>query len=140
MPSFNKVILVGNLTADPELKQTPSGATTTTFRIAVNRKYSKEGNTSTDFFSIVAWKSTAEFVCKYFKKGSAILVSGPLQTRTWKDKDGGNRYATEVIADEVMFVDGKGENEAQKEPASFSAYPKEAPNFETIGNDENLPF
>lgn len=108
--NLNKVIIAGHLTHDPELKQTPSGATTTSFRIAVNRKYSKDGNTEADFITAVAWRSTAEFVCRYFKKGSAILVTGALQTRTWKDKDGGNRHAVEVIADEVMFVDGKGAN------------------------------
>jgi single-strand DNA-binding protein len=143
--NLNKVILAGHLTNDPELKQTPSGVSTTTIRLAVNRRYSKEGNNEADFITIVAWRQTAEFVCRYFKKRSAILVTGAIQTRTWTDKDGGNRYAVEIVADEAMFVDGKtsadGEKNAQKEPMGFSARPSVGtPNFENIPNDEGLPF
>ena len=143
--NLNKVILAGHLTHDPELKQTPSGVSTTTIRVAVNRRYSKDGNNEADFITIVAWRQTAEFICRYFKKGSAICVTGAIQTRTWQDKDGGNRYAVEIVADEAMFVDGKTSAENQKniekEPTSFSARPSVGtPNFETISNDDNLPF
>lgn len=143
--NLNKVIIAGHLTNDPELKQTPSGVSTTTIRVAVNRRYSKDGNNEADFITIVAWRQTAEFICRYFKKGSAICVTGAIQTRTWTDKDGGNRYAVEIVADEAMFVDGKtsadGEKSAQKEPTELSARPSVGtPNFETISNDDGLPF
>ena len=101
MASFNKVILIGNMTADPELRQTPSGVSTCSFNIAVNRRFSKEGEQACDFITIVTWRQQAEFVTRYFKKGKPILVCGSLQTRTWTDKDGNKRYATEVVADEV---------------------------------------
>lgn len=144
--NLNKVIIAGHLTNDPELKQTPSGVSTTSIRIAVNRRYSKEGNTEADFLTIVAWRQTAEFICRYFKKGYAICVTGAIQTRTRTDEDGGNRYAVEIVADEAMFVDGKktsadGEKSAQKEPTELSARPSVGtPNFETISNDDGLPF
>ena len=84
MASFNKVILVGNLTADPELKKTPSGVSVTSFSIAVNRRFTKQGEQpQTDFINIVAWRQTAEFVARYFNKGRPILVCGQLQTRSW---------------------------------------------------------
>lgn len=143
--NLNRAIVAGHLTNDPELKQTPSGVSTTTIRVAVNRRYSKDGNNEADFITIVAWRQTAEFICRYFNKGSAICVTGAIQTRTWKDKDGGSRYAVEIVADEAMFVDGKnsadGEKSAQKEPTEPSARPSVGtPNFETISNDDGLPF
>ena len=104
MASFNKCFLIGNLTADPELKQSGSGISVCSFDIAVNRKYNKDGNNAVDFITIVAWRSQAEFVCKYFKKGKPILVCGQLQTRSWTDKQGNKRISTEVVADEVSFV------------------------------------
>ena len=104
MAGLNKVILMGNLTADPEFKTTPSGVPVTTFSIAVGRKFAKESDeVKADFFNIVAWRSLAEFVSKYFTKGQMINVCGSLQTRTWDDAQGVKRYATEVIADEVNF-------------------------------------
>ena len=147
MASFNKVILIGNMTADPELKTTASGVSVCSFSIGVNRRFAKEGEQNVDFINIVAWRNTAEFVNKYFKKGKPILVCGQLQTRTWNDNEGNKRYATEVIADEVSFV---GNNEtstgAKNEPASNGSY---APTgytsnnnaqFEEIPSDEGLPF
>ena len=111
MASLNKVILIGHMTANPELKLTPSGVGVCSFSIGVSRRYTK-GEQQTDFITIVAWRQQAEFVSKYFKKGQAICVCGQLQTRTWTDNNGNKRYATEVIADEVSFVERK-ENAAE---------------------------
>ena len=99
MASFNKVILIGNMVADPELKQSTSGISVCSFNIAVNRRFKNEnGQQDCDFISIVTWRQQAEFVSKYFKKGKPILVCGQLQTRTWTDNQGSKRYATEVVA------------------------------------------
>lgn len=145
--NLNKVILAGHITHDLELKQTPSGVSTTTFSVAVNRRFEKDGKRETDFLSVVAWRQTAEFVCRYFKKGSAICVTGSIQTRKWTDKDGNNRYATEIVADDVCFVDGKvaeqSENAAQNETTgacepAFS--PSVTPKFEDLKTDDDLPF
>lgn len=111
--AFNKVILMGRLTADPELKQTQSGTVVTSFSLAVDRKYNKDEEKKCDFITVVAWKQTAEFICKYFKKGSAILLCGELQTRSWKDNQGNTRYATEVVANEVSFCESKNNSEGK---------------------------
>jgi single-strand DNA-binding protein len=143
MTSFNKVILIGNLTADPELKQGASGVSVCSFSIAVNRKYNKDGNNEVDFITIVAWRQQAEFVCKYFKKGKPILICGQLQTRTWTDKQNNKRYATEVVADEVSFVGGdESSTEAKNEAPAYmpSAYQTPSAAFEEIPSDESLPF
>ena len=132
--SFNKVILVGNLTANPELKQTPSGASVCSFSIAVNRKGK---DAEVDFINIVAWRQTAEFVSKYFTKGKPILVCGQLQTRSYQDKQGNKRTITEVVADEVSFVGGK-EEKAQS-PYVPGAYGAKT-NFEPVADTEGLPF
>ena len=143
--NFNKVILGGRLTQDVELKQTPSGVSVCNFSLAVNRKYSKESEQQTDFINCQAWRGTAEFISKYFSKGSALCVTGSIQTRSWKDNQGNNRYATEVIVDEAMFVDGK--NDAQgtgtATPNTYipEAYTKPTqPNFEDLSEDNDLPF
>lgn len=145
--NLNKVILGGHITHDPELKQTPSGVSTTSFNVAVNRRFEKDGKREVDFIAVVAWRQTAEFICRYFKKGSAICVTGSIQNRSWKDKDGNNRHATEIVADEAFFVDGKtdvqGDNNAQTSPTGFSApsyHPATPPKFEEIKNDDDLPF
>ena len=106
MASFNKVILIGNLVADPELKQTSTGVAVTAFRIAVGRRFVRAGEPQqADFIDIVAWRQNAEFVTRYFSKGKPILVCGSLQTRTWVDNNNSKRYAYEVVADEVNFVE-----------------------------------
>jgi single-strand DNA-binding protein len=143
MASFNKVILIGNMTTDPELKQTQGGLSVCSFSIAVNRRFKAEGQQDCDFISIVTWRQQAEFVCKYFKKGKPILVCGQLQTRSWTDNQGNKRYATEVVADEVSFV-GNNEStaEAKTQPQTHmpSAYTSQ-PQFEEIPNDDGqLPF
>lgn len=151
MASFNKVILVGNMTADPELKQTTSGTSVCTFSIAVNRRFTKaeQGQQTVDFINIVAWSQRAEFVSRYFKKGNPILVCGQLQTRTWNDNQGQKRYATEVIADEVTFVGPASSNGAPAQGGSTytpDAYATPSFNsassasFEEIPGDESLPF
>ena len=88
MASFNKVILMGRLTSDPELKQSSNGVSVTSFNIAVDRRFSKGEDKQCDFITIVAWRNTADFICKYFKKGQAMLVCGELQTRSWEDSNG----------------------------------------------------
>ena len=99
---INRVILMGRLTADPELKTTASGISVTSFSIAVDRSYVKNGEErKADFINIVCWRQTAEFVCRYFSKGSLIALEGQLQTRTFQAKDGTNRHITEVVADNV---------------------------------------
>lgn len=147
MASFNKVILIGNMTADPELKQTTSGLSVCSFSIAVNRKTkNQDGNNECDFINVVAWRQTAEFVAKYFKKGNPILVCGQLQTRTWTDTSNNKRYATEVVADEISFVSNResgteGKNEAiGNVPYTPTGYTSNNTNFETLPNNEGLPF
>ncbi len=104
MASLNKVILIGNLSADPELRQTQSGKDVCNFSIGVNRPFAPEGQVDVDFFNIVTWQQSAQFVAKYFKKGDPIYVFGTLQNRSWTDNEGQKHYTTEVIADEVSFV------------------------------------
>ena len=147
MASFNKCILIGNMTADPELKQTTAGISVCSFSIAVKRRFaSSEQGQPVDFINIVAWRQQAEFVCRYFKKGNPILICGQLQTRTWNDNQGQKRYATEVVADEVSFVQ-KNKTEGDEGQAPTRTY---APTgygtsttpagFEDIPNDSDLPF
>jgi single-strand DNA-binding protein len=131
--NFNKVIIGGRLTADVELKQTPSGLSVCAFSIAVNRKGT---NDKADFIDIVAWRQTAEFICNYFVKGSSIVIVGNLQKREWTDKNGQKRYATEVIADEAYFVESKSEHALHSTPTQ--AVP--APQFEEVKDTDDLPF
>lgn len=120
--NFNKVILGGRLTADPELKSTASGTLVLAFTVAVTRRAvpknedGTKGDAVTDFINCVAWRERAEFISKYFKKGSSICVTGAIQTRSYQDKDGNKRYATEVIVDEVCFVDAKGDSVGRSAP------------------------
>ena len=108
---LNRVILMGRLVSDPELKTTGTGISVTSFRIAVDRSYVKSGEErKADFFDIVCWRNTAEFVCRYFGKGSLIAVEGQLQSRTYQAKDGSNRYVVEVVADNVSFTGERREN------------------------------
>lgn len=148
MADLNKVILMGHITADPELKQTTNGVSVCSFSIGVNRRYSKaeQGQQSVDFINIVAWRQQAEFITRYFKKGSSIVICGSIQTRTWTDNNGQKRYATEVVADEVSFGENKGSATETKSEASAQLYMPSAystdnsQNFEEIAGDEGLPF
>lgn len=108
---INNVVLMGRLTADPELKTTPSGTSVTSFSIAVERNYAPKGQErQTDFINVVAWRHTAEFICRYFAKGQMIAVEGSIQTRKYQDKNGNNRVAVEVVANQVSFCGSKAES------------------------------
>lgn len=133
--NINKVILGGRLTADPELKQTPQGVSVTTFSIAVNRKGK---DAQTDFINCVAWRNNADFICRFFKKGSSICISGSVQTRSYEDKQGVKRTVTEIIADEAFFVDSKGDSGTSEQGApTFTAAQA---SFEEVSGDDDLPF
>lgn len=143
--NLNKVILCGRLTADPELKQTQSGVAVVTFTLAVNRRFQSRSadaaqNQQADFISVVAWRQTAEFISKYFKKGSALCVTGSIQTRNWQDQQGQKRYSTEVVVDEASFVDSRGEAGTGDAPAYATPAAAPAPNFEELKADDDLPF
>ncbi|HCR43707.1 MAG TPA: single-stranded DNA-binding protein [Ruminococcaceae bacterium] len=154
---LNVVALMGRFVADPELKQTSSGISVTNFRIAVDRSYVKAGSErQTDFIDVVAWRNTAEFVCKYFRKGQLVALQGSLQTRSYTDKDGNKRKAVEVIADNVHFAEPKrdgGANpgyqqrpQAQDKASAQNQQPAPAysngdtGDFEEIPSDDDLPF
>lgn len=145
MASFNKVILVGNLVADPELKQTPNGVPVTNFTIAVSRRFQgKEGQQDVDFINIVCWRQNAEFVKRFFNKGRSILVCGQLQSRSWTDNNNQKRYTLEVVADEVSFVDRKPDSQSapigqNSAPAPYSNA-GESISFEEMSTDDDLPF
>ena len=114
MASLNKVLLIGNLTRDPELKQTTAGKSVCTFSIAVNRPYAKDNQQNVDFIDVITWEKTADFVATYFTKGTPIFVMGQLQIRTWKDKNDQFRSSTEIVAEEVSFVQSKGSEDFKK--------------------------
>ena len=137
---FNLVVLTGRLTADPELKTTPNGINVTTFSIAVDRRYRSGEERQTDFINIVAWRQSAEFITKYFKKGSLIGIEGSIQTRRYQDKNGNNRTAFEVVANNVQFVESKRDSGSSMEPASFSNAGVD--DFADLGDatDDDLPF
>ena len=136
--NLNKAILGGRLTAQPELKTTPSGTNVTTFTIAINRRGAKDGQS--DFVSCVAWDKRAELISKYFSKGSSICVVGEIQTRKWQDSNGNNRYATEVIVNEVNFVDSKSDNSTASTPMTYIPDAYKSPSFEEADNNDDLPF
>ena len=142
---LNKVILMGRLTADPELKNTPNGVAVTTFSLAVERNYAGKGaERQTDFFNCVAWRGTAEFICRYFGKGKMIAVEGMLQTRSYEDKNGNKRHVTEVMAEQVHFTGDTGASKEQypatptpTAPIAFNS--GSAEDFQEI-DDDDLPF
>ena len=109
MASLNKVIFIGNLTAEPELKQTNSDTAVCNFSIAVNRPFAKEGQKTVDFINVVAWAKTAEFLCSYFSKGDPVFIQGRIETRDWFDDNKVKRVATEVVVDELQFVKSKSD-------------------------------
>ena len=137
---FNLVVLTGRLTADPELKTTANGIPVTTFSIAVNRNYRAGEEQQTDFINIVAWRQRAEFITKYFKKGSMIGIEGSIQTRRYQDKNGNNRTAFEVVVNNAQFVESKRDGASPAgEVAAFSN--ADASDFAEIGGmDDDLPF
>lgn len=142
---LNRAILMGRLTRDPELKQTPNNVSVATFSLAVDRNYqSDKDNKQTDFINIVAWRHTAEFVSKYFKKGQLVAVEGSIQTRSYQDKDGNNRTAFEVVSDQVYFAEKKQDssNQSKAESVSKSNFSVgDLGDFEEINSDDDdLPF
>lgn len=145
--SLNKVIIQGNISNEIECKQTQNGTSVCSFNVAVNR-YSKDPTEKkVDFFTVVAWGPKAEFVCRYFKKGQAIVIVGRLENRDWTDKNGNKRISTEIIAEEISFGGNRESSaEAKNQPYTPTAYatPAFASNnqaqFEEIPGDENLPF
>jgi len=159
---FNKVILIGRLVADPELKQTPNGVAVAPFRIAVDRPYSKGSERQADFIDIVAWRNNAEFVSRYFSKGKLILVEGSLQVRNYVDKNDQKRTTYEVVADNCRFAESKGASQgggnSARMPGDFDAPPRGIPSstatnspasayssgsvddFVQIDDDGDLPF
>ena len=155
--NFNKVILGGRITAEPELKSTPSGISVTSFTVAVNRIYrGKNGDEpQADFINVTAWRNTAEFITRNFRKASSICIVGSIQTRSYADKQGQKRYATEVVADEAYFVDSKSEADNRRpasqnkpENSSFQYVPEQymnpgaQDNFKEVSAEEenSLPF
>lgn len=140
---FNLVVLTGRLTADPELKTTPNGISVTRFSIAVNRNYGSGEDRQTDFINIVAWRHSAEFVAKYFKKGNLIGIEGSIQTNKYQDKNGNNRTSFEVVANNIQFVESKRDSAPVSDagaPASFSN--ADTNDFADLGDatDDDLPF
>ena len=161
---LNKIFIMGRLTRDPELRRTQNGTAVTSFTLAVDRDFKNaDGTKDTDFIDVVAWRNTAEFVSKYFQKGSMIAIEGSLQTRQYQDKNGNNRTATEVLASQVSFCGGKSaekpavrdfgqqtENHVREANAAHSAPQKpqsvpeysqgSADDFSVIDDSEDLPF
>jgi single stranded DNA-binding protein (ssb) len=153
---LNVAAIMGRLTADPELRHTPSDIAVTRFTLAVNRSYAKAGTErQTDFIDVVVWRGTAEFVCKYFSKGSMMAVSGSIQTGSYTDKDGNKRRTFEIVASDVNFADSKRDssnsgsnNEFGTPPPQRAAFDEPAPayssgkneDFEEILGDDDLPF
>ncbi|MBP8856156.1 MAG: single-stranded DNA-binding protein [Oscillospiraceae bacterium] len=152
---LNVVALMGRLVADPELRHTPNGIATCTFRIACDRSYAKAGEErKADFLDIVVWRQTAEFVCKYFHKGSLIALDGSIQTRNYEDKNGNKRTAFEIAASNVHFADSKGSGgnggyAASTAPAEYSRASAAQPasyasgtvdDFAVLDDNEDLPF
>ena len=111
---LNRIVIMGRLTRDPELRRTQNGTAVTSFSVAVDRDFKsrESGEKATDFIDVVAWRQTAEFVCQYFTKGRMAVVEGRLQIRDWKDKDGNNRRSAEVVADNIYFGDSKRDSQS----------------------------
>ena len=130
---MNKVILIGRLTKDPEVRYTTTNNTLVCgFTLAVNRRFTKEGEQQADFFNIVAWNKLGEFCSKYFVKGQQVAIVGRLQTRTYDDKDGKKVYVTEVVAEEAHFADTRKMDDFTKQDTTTG--------FTTVEGDSDLPF
>lgn len=134
---LNVIAIMGRLTSDPELRTTPSGTNVATFRIACDRNYVANGEErGCDFIPVVAWRQQADFVCKYFGKGSMIVIDGCLQSRSFKDKDGNNRTAIEIVAEQINFA-GSKESPAHTETAPVQTSIGDLP---VVDDGEDLPF
>lgn len=148
---MNKVILMGRLTRDPEVRYTQNtNLTVANFSIAVNRRFAKGNDeVKADFFNVIAWNKTGEFVGKYFKKGQQVIVSGRLQNRNWTDQQGVKHYATDVIAEEVEFADSKKNSDSENFNNTFGNVPESAEGNAqssddnsdfTVSSGDDLPF
>ncbi len=144
---LNCAVIMGRLTADPELRTTTSGISVTSFSVAVDRSYVRPGEErQTDFINVVAWRQTAEFVTRYFHKGSMIAVQGSIQTRSYEDKTGAKRTAVEIVADNVSFCGSKNDGGAAPVAAPMDAAPApsfstaNAADFSTSDMEDELPF
>ncbi len=140
---LNTITIMGRLTRDPELRSTAQGTSVASFTLAVDRDYGKGEDKQTDFIDCVAWRSTAEFVSRYFSKGRMAVVKGRLQIRPWEDKNGNKRKSAEVVADSVYFGDSK--KEEAPAPDNYGAAPSVnqysgIDGFTEISDDEDLPF
>jgi single-strand DNA-binding protein len=140
---LNHIVLMGRLTRDPELRHTQQGTSVASFSLAVERDFSSNGGQKqTDYIDIVAWRSTADFVSKYFTKGQLVAVSGRLQIRDWTDRDGGKRRSAEVVADNVYFAESKRNRDGASDgdySSNYSAPPIEQ-GFTALEDDGELPF
>ena len=139
---FNLVVLTGRLTSDVEVRSTSNGVPVCNFTIAVNRGYRSGEEQQTDFINVVAWRQRAEFISKYFKKGSMIGIEGAIQTRKYQDKDGNNRTAFEVVVNNAQFVEGKKEGNTAPitENDPMVQFEERLAEFEEISGDDDLPF
>ena len=147
---YNKAILIGRLTADPELRQTPNGVSVVSFSLAVDRAYSgRSGERQTDFINCVAWRQTAEFISKYFSKGRLLGVDGTIQTRNYEDKQGNKRTAVEVVVDNAFFTESKSsaQNSGNSVPLPTVPPPENISyssgsldDFQEIDTEDDLPF
>ncbi|MBQ7958023.1 MAG: single-stranded DNA-binding protein [Clostridia bacterium] len=146
---LNNVVLMGRLTADPELRQTSTGIEVTSFSIAIDRGYVRQGEErQTDFINCVAWRQTAKFISSYFRKGQMIAVTGSIQTRNYEDKNGNKRVATDVVVATASFCGSKSETGAASAPANANPYSAPATSystavasdFEELQGDDDLPF
>jgi single-strand DNA-binding protein len=142
---LNKVILMGRLTKDVEIRQTPNNLSVARFTIAVNRRFVKDDGQQADFINCIAWRKTGEFIARYFQKGSMIAVVGSIQTRSWDGNDGKKQYATEVIVNEAYFTGSKSENSTGSntdlsDSGLDDLNSQYGEDFATIGDEEDLPF
>ena len=143
---MNKVILMGRLTKDVEMRQTPNGVSLARFSIAVTRRFkNSNGEYDADFINCIAWRKTGEFIARYFQKGSMMAVVGSIQTRSWDGNDGKKQYATEVIVDEAYFTGSKsesstGSNTDLSDSGLDDLNSQYGEDFATIGDEEDLPF
>ncbi len=146
---MNVVCLLGRLTATPEQKTTQNGVSVTSFSVAVDRTYQPKGaERQTDFINCVAWRNTAEFICRYFQKGQRIALQGSLQSRSYTDKNGNNRTVFEVVVDNAFFAESKNGGAAPRTDSQVPTYSEAAPafstaagnDFEEIVTDDDLPF
>ena len=141
--NLSRAIIAGHIVKTPELKQTPSGTPCTTFRVAVSRKNESSAEIVTDFYTIIAWRSIAEFICRFFKKGSAIYIDGKLRLRTYTDKNGVQRTVPEIVANDASFVDSKNTPAAEvqdEQPQTVSAAVPDIATELQNGTDDDLPF